>query len=237
MGPRSKMDLSILRKPLGSVSRRDLRCTMFSVRYSGTAKRAVYERITHMISQGQENADNQRSILKVLETIRLILRRLSIEDADFILELVNEPSWLRFIGDKGVRSARDYILKGPVESYERFGFGLYLVELKENGTPIGICGLIKRESLKDVDLGFAFLPKFWGNGYAYESASAVMAYGKSAFGLNRIVAVTTPDNHSSIKVLEKLGFKFEQMVRLSVDAPEIKLFAHVESVEQQKGRR
>jgi len=213
---------------------------MFSVRYSGTAKRAVYERITHMISQGQENADNQRSILKVLETIRLILRRLSIEDADFILELVNEPSWLRFIGDKGVRSiadARDYILKGPVESYERFGFGLYLVELKENGTPIGICGLIKRASLKDVDLGFAFLPKFWGNGYAYESASAVMAYGKSAFGLNRIVAVTTPDNHSSIKVLEKLGFKFEQMVRLSVDAPEIKLFAHVESVEQQKGRR
>jgi RimJ/RimL family protein N-acetyltransferase len=188
-----------------------------------------------MISQGEENADNQRSILKVLETDRLILRRLSTEDADFILELVNEPSWLRFIGDKGVRSiadARDYILKGPVESYERFGFGL-----KENGTPIGLCGLIKRESLKDVDIGFAFLPKFWGKGYAYESASAVMAYGKSAFGLNRIVAITTPDNHSSIKVLEKLGFKFEQMVRLSVEAPEIKLFAHDESVRQQKGRQ
>lgn len=191
-----------------------------------------------MISQGQENADNQRSILKVLETNRLILRRLSTEDADFILELVNEPSWLRFIGDKGVRSivdARDYILKGPVESYERFGFGLYLAELKETGTPIGICGLIKRDSLKDVDLGFAFLPKFWGNGYAYESASAVMAYGKSALGLNRIVAVTTPDNHNSIKVLEKLGFRFEQIVRLSVDAPEVRLFAHDESVEQRKG--
>lgn len=178
--------------------------------------------------------------MKVLETDRLILRRLSTDDAEFILKLVNEPSWLRFIGDKGVRSiadARDYILKGPVESYERFGFGLYLVELKENGTPIGICGLIKRESLKDVDLGFAFLPKFWGNGYAYESASAVMAYGKSALGLNRIVAVTTPDNHSSIKVLEKLGFRFEQMVRLSADASEIKLFAHDESVQQRKGRR
>jgi len=186
-----------------------------------------------MTTQDRENADDQRSTLKVLETNRLILRRLSTEDADFIFELVNEPSWLRFIGDKGVRSipdARDYILKGPVESYERFGFGLYLVELKENGTPIGICGLIKRESLKDVDIGFAFLPKFWGNGYAYESASAVMAYGKSALGLNRIVAVTTPDNHSSIKVLEKLGFRFEQMVRLSVDATEIKLLAHDESV-------
>jgi len=167
--------------------------------------------------------------VKVLETSRLILRRLSIEDADFILDLVNEPSWLRFIGDKGVRTiadAREYILKGPVESYERFGFGLYLVELKRDGIPIGICGLIKRESLKDVDIGFAFLPKFWGNGYAYESASAVMAYGRSAFGLDRIVAVTTPDNHSSIKVLEKLGLRFEQMVKLSEDGPEIKLFAH-----------
>jgi RimJ/RimL family protein N-acetyltransferase len=178
--------------------------------------------------------------LKVLETDRLNLRRLSTDDAEFILKLLNEPSWLRFIGDKGVRTiadARDYILKGPVESYERFGFGLYLVELKENGTPIGICGLIKRESLKDVDLGFAFLPKFWGAGYAYESASAVMAYGRSGFDLNRIVAVTTPDNHSSIKVLEKLGFRFEQMVRLSVDAPEVKLLAHDESARRQKGRQ
>lgn len=169
------------------------------------------------------------STVKVLETSRLILRRLSIEDAEFILELVNEPSWLRFIGDKGVRTIADaceYILKGPVESYERFGFGLYLTELKGNGIPIGICGLIKRESLKDVDIGFAFLPKFWGNGYADESASAVMAYGRSAFGLNRIVAVTAPDNHSSVKVLEKLGLRFEQMVKLSEDGPEIKLFAH-----------
>ncbi len=166
--------------------------------------------------------------MKVLESDRLILRRLTIEDAAFILELVNEPSWLRFIGDKGVRTladARDYILKGPVESYERFGFGLYLTELKGSGIPIGICGLVKRESLKDVDIGFAFLPKYWGNGYAVESAAAVMAYGKSAFGLNRIVAITSPDNHSSIKVLEKLGLRFEQMVRLSEDCSELMLFA------------
>jgi RimJ/RimL family protein N-acetyltransferase len=189
--------------------------------------------------RGGAESEPGESTLKVLETDRLIIRRLSIDDAAFILELVNEPSWLRFIGDKGVRSiadARDYILKGPVESYERFGFGLYLVELKGHGTPIGICGLIKRESLKDVDLGFAFLPKFWGAGYANESASAVMAYGKSEFGLNRIVAVTAPDNHSSIKVLEKLGFKFEQMARLSVDAPEVRLFAHDEGVGRQYER-
>jgi RimJ/RimL family protein N-acetyltransferase len=176
--------------------------------------------------------------LKVIETDRLILRWLSTDDAEFILELLNEPSFLRFIGDKGVRTiedACDYILNGPVDMYNRLGFGLYLIELKDGGVPIGICGLIKRDTLEDADIGFAFLPRFWAKGYAYESASAVMAYGKSAFGLNRIVAVTTPDNQSSIKVLEKLSFKFEQMVRLSVDAPEIKLFAHDESVQQQKG--
>lgn len=166
--------------------------------------------------------------MKILETDRLILRQLTVEDADFVLKLLNEPSFLSFIGDKGVRTlddARAYILKGPVESYQRFGFGLYLTELKENGTPIGMCGLLKRESLKDVDIGYALLPKFWGKGYAYEAASAVMAFGKSAFGLSRIVAVTTPDNHSSIKIIEKLGLRFEQMVRLSEDEPEIKLFA------------
>jgi RimJ/RimL family protein N-acetyltransferase len=168
------------------------------------------------------------SIVKVLETDRLILRRLSIEDAEFILELLNEPSFLRFIGDKGVRTladAREYILKGPVDSYERFGFGLYLTVLKEEEVPIGICGLLKRESLKDIDLGFAFSPKFWRNGYAFESASAVLAYGRSVLGLKRMVAVTAPDNDGSIRVLEKLGFGYEQMVRLSEHGPEIKLLA------------
>jgi RimJ/RimL family protein N-acetyltransferase len=165
--------------------------------------------------------------MKILETDRLILRKLSVEDAEFILELLNEPSFLRFIGDKGVRTlddARDYILKGPVDSYERHGFGLYLVELKESGVPIGICGLLKRESLEDVDIGYAFLPAFWGKGYAFESASAVMAFGKSAFALDRIVAITSPDNHGSIKVLEKLGLRFERMVKFTDDSPQSKLF-------------
>ncbi|AUB44101.1 Protein N-acetyltransferase, RimJ/RimL family (plasmid) [Nostoc flagelliforme CCNUN1] len=119
--------------------------------------------------------------MRVLETERLVLRRLSVEDSEFILEILNDPLWLRFIGDKGVRTlddAREYILKNPVAMYERFGFGLYLVELKEKSVSIGICGLIKRDSLEDVDIGFAFLPKFRGKGYAYESASAVMMYGE-----------------------------------------------------------
>ncbi|MBO0725602.1 MAG: GNAT family N-acetyltransferase [Blastocatellia bacterium] len=173
--------------------------------------------------------------MKVIETDRLNLRWLSTDDAEFIIELLNDPSFLRFIGDKGVRTlddARDYILNGPVDMYNRLGFGLYLTELKESGAPIGICGLIKRDSLEDVDIGFAFLPRFWAKGYAYESAAAVMAYGKSALGLNRIVAVTKPDNHGSIKVLEKLGFRFERMARLSEDDPEIRLFAHDESSEE-----
>jgi RimJ/RimL family protein N-acetyltransferase len=166
--------------------------------------------------------------MKVLETDRLILRRLSVEDSGFILELLNEPSWWRFIGDKGVRTlddARDYILKSLVAMYERLGFGLYLTELKGEGVPIGICGLIKRDSLEDVDIGFAFLPKFWGKGYAYESASAVMAYGKRHLGLHRIVAITTPDNYDSAKLLEKLGFKFERVVKLADDSAEVSLFA------------
>lgn len=166
-------------------------------------------------------------MMKVLETERLVVRQLSSGDAEFILRLLNEPSWLRFIGDKGVRTvegARNYILNGPVEMYSRLGFGLYLVELKEESLPIGICGLIKRDSLKDVDIGFAFLPKYWGRGYAYESASAVMAYGRNVLGLKRIVAVTSVDNDSSAKLLEKLGLRFEGMVKLSDDSEEVRLF-------------
>jgi len=179
--------------------------------------------------------------VKILETDRLILRRLAVTDAEFILSLLNQPSFLRFIGDKGVRSlddARNYILEGPIRSYERFGFGLYLTELKEirhptgaaplgipQRVPIGICGLVKRESLTDVDVGFAFLPQFWNQGYAFEAASAVLAYAGDVLGLDRIVAITNPDNDGSIKVLEKLGLRFERTVKLSEDGPEIKLFA------------
>jgi RimJ/RimL family protein N-acetyltransferase len=166
--------------------------------------------------------------MTVLETDRLSLHKFVIEDAPFIYKLVNDPSWLRFIGDRGVHSLEDaqkYILNGPVSSYERFGFGLYLAKTKRNELPIGMCGLIKRDFMEDVDIGYAFLPEFWGLGYAQEAAAAVMEHGKRDFGLKRIVAVVSPGNVSSIKLLKKLGFKFEKMVRFPGDEEEIELYA------------
>lgn len=166
--------------------------------------------------------------LKVLETDRLILRRQTAEDADFVLKLMNEPSWIRFIGDRGLRTtedARNYILNGAVAMYESLGFGLYLTELKEGNVPIGLCGLIKRDSLEDVDIGFAFLPAYWGKGYAYEAASAVLAHGKEVVGLQRIVAITNPDNESSANLLKKIGLQEKGMVSLSTNTEEVKFFA------------
>jgi RimJ/RimL family protein N-acetyltransferase len=167
--------------------------------------------------------------VKVIDTDRLVLRTFVVEDAEFLLRLLNEPSFLRFIGDRGVRSiddAREYILNGPIESFDRHGFSLYVTELSGDGIPIGICGLLKRETLDDVDIGFAFLPEFWGNGYAYESASAVMRHARTELGLCRVVAITAPENHASKKVLEKIGMKFEGTIRLTDDGEDIELFAH-----------
>ena len=165
--------------------------------------------------------------MKVIETERLTLRHLSTEDAEFILALLNDPSFLRFIGDKGVRTlddARKYITSGPMEMYARLGFGLYLVELKDEGIPIGLCGLIKRDGLDDVDIGFAFLPEFRAKGYACEAAEATMDYGKDVLGLRRIVAITSPDNEASGRLLEKLGLRFERMIRLREGDEELRLF-------------
>jgi RimJ/RimL family protein N-acetyltransferase len=164
---------------------------------------------------------------QVLETDRLILRWLTADDSAFILELLNDPGWLQFIGDKGVHTleeARSYLLKGPIDMYGRLGFGLYLTELKESSVPIGICGLIKRDGLEDVDVGFAFLPQFRTKGYAYESASAIMVYGKDVLKLERIVAVTSPENRHAARLLEKLGLRFERMVTLATGAAEMRLF-------------
>ncbi|HEX7115029.1 MAG TPA: GNAT family N-acetyltransferase [Steroidobacter sp.] len=162
----------------------------------------------------------------VLETERLALRRLTVDDDAFIYRLVNEPSWLEYIGDKGVRcleDARDYIRNGPMQMYDRYGFGLYLVELKSDSTALGLCGLIKRDALPDVDIGFAFLPEFWRRGYAFEAASAVLEHGRRDFGLQRIVAITSPHNASSMKLLEKLGMRFERVLELDPGGP-VRLF-------------
>lgn len=162
------------------------------------------------------------------ETERLRVRWLNVGDSAFIFELVNEPSWIQYIGDKGVKTLQDaarYIENGPMAMYQRAGFGLYMVELTDIAKPIGICGLINREALQDVDLGFAFLPKFWSKGYAFESAAAVVRYGKEVLGLRRIVAILSQDNHRSSKLLEKLGFCFEGTLRLQLNDDELKLYA------------
>lgn len=166
--------------------------------------------------------------LKVLETERLLLRPMTGEDAAFILELVNDPSFIRNIGDRKVRSidgAKAYITDGPVASYARNGFGLYLVELKETRESMGMCGLIRRNTLKDVDIGYAFLPRYWSKGYAFEAALAMKQYAQKDIGLKRLVAVVDPENEPSIHLLEKLGMKFECMVRLATDDIELKLFS------------
>ena len=166
--------------------------------------------------------------MTVLETDRLLLRRLTADDAPFILGLLNEPSFLQFIGDKHVRTldeAREYIEQGPVASYKQNGFGLYLTLIKKDASPIGICGLLRRDVLDDVDIGFALVPSFWSMGYALESAAAVLAYGRQVLGLERIVAVANPDNAASIRLLEKLGLRFSRMARLAPEGPELKLFS------------
>ena len=167
--------------------------------------------------------------MQVLKTERLVLRHLNAEDAPFILRLLNEPSWLQFIGDRGVRTLADaqrYIETGPVEMYGRLGFGLYHVRLAQSGEPIGMCGILKRESLKDVDLGFAFLPEFWGKGYAREASAAVLSYARSRLGLSRIVAITTRHNGASRRLLEKIGFELERSVQLEPDEEELLLYAN-----------
>ncbi len=162
-----------------------------------------------------------------LETQRLLLRRFTVDDAGFILTLLNEPSFLRYIGDKKVRNlddARQYILNGPIASYEQNGFGLCLVELRESHTPIGMCGLLKRAELSDPDIGFALLPDFWNKGFAFEAATAVLNDAHGRLKLQRILAITSLDNDASINLLQRLGFRFDGVRELSADREPVKLF-------------
>jgi [ribosomal protein S5]-alanine N-acetyltransferase len=165
----------------------------------------------------------------MIQTLRLSLREFTFEDDAFILELLNEPEFLRFIGDKGVRTlsdAREYLRKGPMDSYQQNGFGLYGVCITDSAsrTPVGMCGLVKREGLADPDIGFAFLERHWGKGYAVESAAAILEQGRRVLKLPRIVAITSPDNWGSIRVLEKIGLKFDRLMRLTEDSKQVKLF-------------
>jgi RimJ/RimL family protein N-acetyltransferase len=168
--------------------------------------------------------------MTVCETERLRLSHLSNpDDAPFVLELLNDPDFLQNIGDRGVRTlaqAGDYIENGPGASYAKFGFGLNLVATRESATRIGICGLLRRDFHPDVEIGFAFLPQFRGKGYAFEAASAVMTLGLKTLRLERIVALTALDNHASMKVLERLGLKFERPIQFPGRPEESRLFVY-----------
>ncbi|WP_411281691.1 GNAT family N-acetyltransferase [Gemmatimonas sp.] len=166
----------------------------------------------------------------VITTERLTLDRFTLDDAAFIIELLTDPDWLRYIGDRGVRTvddARGYLKHGPMASYTAHGFGLYRVVLRDAGVPIGMCGLLRRESLPDVDLGFAFLPAHRARGFAVEAASATLAYARESLGLNRILAIVSPGNAGSIRVLQKLGMTPDGIVRLQTDGEELCVFATV----------
>ena len=167
--------------------------------------------------------------MNIIETNRLILREFIIDDADFVFELLNSPSWLKYIGDRNVKNlddAKKYISDKLISSYINNGFGLYEIILKKDNIPIGMCGLIKRDTLENIDLGFALSSAFTGNGYAFEAASATLNYAKTVLMLDHIIAITTTENKHSIKLLEKLNFVFEKMVRLSNEEDELMLFSN-----------
>lgn len=165
--------------------------------------------------------------MTILETERLRLRELTAADAEFLFRLMNDEAWLRFIGDRGIRTVGDaaaYVESGPRTMYATHGIGLWAAEMRDTNAPIGMCGLLKRDALDDVDIGFALLPEFRGGGYAFEAAKATLEYANAALGLGRVAAIVSPDNAASIGLLVKLGMSFERMVRLKSDAPEVALY-------------
>jgi RimJ/RimL family protein N-acetyltransferase len=161
------------------------------------------------------------------ETTRLSLRRLVFDDAPFLVGLLNQPSFLANIGDRGVRNVEDahrYLREGPMAMYEKFGFGLWHVGRRSDGVPMGMCGLLRRDILPDADVGYAFLPEFWGQGYAFEAADATLHHAAATFGLRRVIGVVSEGNDGSIRVLEKLGMRFERMVSMRPDEPDVRLY-------------
>lgn len=163
----------------------------------------------------------------VLETDRLRLRLIGLEDAGFILGLLNSPGWLRYIGDRGVYTVEDaerYIKNGVWVAYEQYGYGFSVVELKADGVPIGGCGLIRRAGLPHADIGFAFMPEYQGRGFAYEIAAATIRHAKDKLALPRVLGITLPENQRSVLLLQKIGLRFEKMIRLAEDKEELMLF-------------
>lgn len=154
--------------------------------------------------------------MNILETERLILREMdAARDAAFICSLLNSPKFIKYIGDRGVRTAAeagDFVETRYRQSYLDHGFGLYTVELLSDGTQVGICGFVRRDTLPGPDIGFAYLPEFEGKGYGYEAAAATMEFGRNKLGFDEVFAITSPDNDASGRLLEKIGFRFERLI-------------------------
>lgn len=164
----------------------------------------------------------------IIETERLKLRNILENDAEFIKKLVNEPSWIQNIGNRNINStsdAQEYIRSRMTDSYQKNGFGLYLVELKDSRKPIGMCGLVKRDPSEDPDIGFALIPEVWGKDYAVEASRGVLHYAKNTLKLKRILGITIPSNIPSIKTLEKIGLKFERMSVAKEDGKDIRVYS------------
>ena len=158
--------------------------------------------------------------MKILETERLVLRTIEVEDTPFYLNLLNSPPFIANIGDRGIRTleaARDAIASGPMAMQATHGHSIYLVELKDSGVAIGMSGLIKRDALDEVDLGYGFLPPYFGKGYAHEAAVAVLEHARKDVGLRRLVAITSPGNTASNALLRKIGMRFDKVVHLTPD--------------------
>lgn len=163
-----------------------------------------------------------------LETQRLGLREFTRDDAVFIVELLNTPRWLQFIGDRNIKTEEQaiiYLENGPIKSYKQNGFGLWMVELKGAKTAIGMCGIIKRESLEHPDIGFAFLPQYFGQGYAFEVASATLSYAREKLGIEKILAITIPGNENSIRLLEKIGLSLKENISATAEEEQLLLYS------------
>lgn len=163
----------------------------------------------------------------LVESPRLSVHRLTLDDAGFVLRLLNEPGFLRFIGDKGVRNdddARRYLQDGPLADYQHHGYGACLVRQRDTGEPMGICGFYQREGLDCPDLGFAFSGDYWGYGYAVESSTAILDYGRRTLGLDQVAAIVDAANERSIRVIEKLGFKAGGYFRLPDEEEALRLY-------------
>ena len=163
----------------------------------------------------------------ILETERLRLREFNLHDSVFIVELLNTPGWLKFIGDRNVKSieqAKDYLINGPFKSYKTYGYGLSMVERKEGALPIGMCGILNRDSLECPDIGFAFLPMYSGKGNAIEIVTALLQYADEKIGLSTLGAIVVPNNLRSISLLQKVGFVFEKTITLPPSTEQLSFY-------------